>query len=446
MILSLKNNLFRLLEGHYLITGLLSFGIFFLALLVFFEGQDNEDIPTIVVTQQATRPPVIIEVIGTPTPTDQVEVAEKPSATPEPTPKSTPVSPESTVDPGSNEIYLPIYVEPIPPTATPTNTPEPTPTPTIDFRAVRAQLLQEGSELGFAKIGFHTGGGGNRNGLGVWMHRLDEAGVPFFIKTVDDSGPLVEAQEILQNSDVPHTLVFRRSGNEYDVPKYDLSPVEAAREHWELHKAAFPPELDPNIVWIETINEVDRNRSDWLGQFAVETARLAMADGFKWAAFGWSSGEPEVSDWQKPSMMQYLRMAGDNPDRLAIALHEYSYVLDEIAHDYPFKVGRFQQLFQVTDQAGIPRPTILITEWGWEYAHVPSQGKAIDDINWAAEMYADFPEIKGAALWYLGGSFGGIAELAQKLIKPVTEYSLGNYFAIPIPPNQAPINPEKYRP
>jgi hypothetical protein len=307
-------------------------------------------------------------------------------------------------------------------------------------------LLQEGSELGFVKMGFHTGSGGNRNGIGVWMRRLDEAGVPFFIKTVDDAGPLVEAQEIVRNSDVPHTLVYRRSGNKYDTPDYDLPPEQAAREHWQLHMEAFPPELDPSLVWLETINEVDRNRSEWLGQFAVETARLAMAEGFRWAAFGWSSGEPEVQDWQLPSMMQFLRMAGANPDRLAIALHEYSYTVDDIAHEYPFKVGRFQQLYQVTDQTGIARPTVLITEWGWEYSSVPSQGEALVDIRWAAELYSNYPEIKGAAIWYLGGGFSGIANLTQKLIVPVTEYSLGTYFAIPLPPNQAPINPEQYQP
>ena len=278
------------------------------------------------------------------------------------------------------------------------------------------------------------------------MHRLDAAGVPFFIKSADDAGPLVEAQQILRGSQVPHTLVYRRSGNEYDTPKYDLPPEEAARDHWQLHMEAFPPELDPNLVWIETINEVDRNRSEWLGRFALETARLAQADGFRWAAFGWASGEPEISEWQSPSMLAFLRLAGENPDRLAIALHEYSYIVDDIAHEYPYKVGRFQQLYQMTDQQGIPRPTVLISEWGWEYQKVPSNSQALQDINWAAELYAPYPEIKGAAIWYLGGGFARIADQAQKLIVPVTEFTLGNYFAIPLPPDQISINPEQYRP
>lgn len=347
---------------------------------------------------------------------------------------------------GEYEIYLPLHTQPSEPTPSPTETPKPTPTPTIDFAAVRAQLQADGDDLGFAKIGFHAGVGGNRVGIGDWMHRLDAAGVPFFIKSADDAGPLAEGQEILQNSDVPHTLIFRRSGNEYDTPNYDLPPEEAALDHWQLHKEAFPPELDPDLVWIETINEVDRNRSEWLGRFALETANLAMADGYRWAAFGWSSGEPEISDWQTPSMLAFLRLAGANPDRLAIALHEYSYTIDDVAHDYPFKMGRFQQLYQITDQLGIPRPTVLITEWGWAYQQLPDNNQAIRDIDWAASLYAPYPEIKGAAIWYLGGGFADIAEQTQKLIVPVTEYSLGNYFIIPQAPDQALISPEQYRP
>ena len=371
-----------------------------------------------------------------------------------PTPTSTLPSTDATTETPNlpYEAFLPQINQPAKPTPTstpkPTDTPSPTPTPTptIDFEAVRAQLQAQGQDLGFAKIGFHAGVGGNRTGLGEWMQRLDAAGVPFFVKSVDDSGPLVEAQELLRTGDTPHVLIYRRSGNEYDTPNYDLPPEEAARQHWQLHMEAFPQELDPSLVWLETINEVDKGRSEWLGHFAQETARLALADGFRWAAFGWSSGEPEIADWQSPSMQAFLRLAAANPDRLAIALHEYSFDVDAIADQYPYKVGRFQQLYQVTDQLGLPRPTVLITEWGWAYQDVPTADRALRDIDWAAALYAPYPEVKGAAIWYLGGGFGDIAQQAQKLISPVTGYSMGTYFPIPLPPEQAAINPESYRP
>lgn len=303
-----------------------------------------------------------------------------------------------------------------------------TSTEPITFTTVISDLQNQGLELAYNKIGFHTGIGGNINGLPDWMADLDAAGVPFFLKSADNAGPLFEAQQLMEVSGVDHTLVFRRSGNSYDVPDYNLSPQEAAAKHWALHKAAWPPELDPSLVWIETINEVDKGRSEWLGAFALETAQLAMADGYRWAAFGWSSGEPEPTDWTSPSMIQFLRLAADNPDKLAVALHEYSYLAEDIGRWYPYLIGRFQELFQVCDERGIARPTVLITEWGWEYDHVPGVEDAMADIAWAAWLYAAYPQIKGAAIWYLGTNFGGIADKAQLLIAPVKDYSLSSYF------------------
>ncbi|MCB8965582.1 MAG: hypothetical protein H6660_01710 [Ardenticatenaceae bacterium] len=357
---------------------------------------------------------------------------------------------------GGRAYYFPyIAGQPLMPTATPTATPlptatpqpTPTPIPILDFTALREQLNASGQALATVKIGFHTAVGGNSAGLEEWMRQLDAAGIPFFLKSVDNAQPLFFAQELMKQSGVPHTLVFRRAtGDIYDVPEYDLSPEEAAYRHWQRHMEVWPPELDPSLVWIETINEVDKNRSEWLGQFALATAELALADGYKWAAFGWSSGEPEPEHWQTPAMLDFLRLAAQYPDRLGIALHEYSYVRDDIGDGYPYKIGRFQELFRICDQYGIPRPTVLITEWGWTYQEVPSPEQAMQDIAWASRLYAPYPQIKGAAIWYLGGGFGGIATGTQKLIYPVMAYTLTNYFTAPIPPQQAPIAPQSYAP
>ncbi len=344
------------------------------------------------------------------------------------------------------------------PTATPTASPintatathTPTPIPTIDFAAVKANLQANGQDVGYAKIGFHVSVGGNTEGLEQWMRDLDAAGVPFFRKSADNAEPLLFAQELMKESGVPHTLVYRKAsgGTTYNLPNYDLPPEIAAQEHWQIHRDAFPPELDPNYVWIETVNEVDKNRSEWLAQFSLETAKLTMQDGFKWAAFGWSSGEPEPEHWQQPAMLAFLRLAGENPDKLAIALHEYSYLVEDIADIYPYKVGRFQELYRITDANGIPRPTVLITEWGWTYEHVPEPEPAIQDVAWAAALYAPYPQVKGAAIWYLGygDTFGNIADETQRLIDPVRIYSLTNYFVIPLAPEQQPINPEQHSP
>lgn len=197
----------------------------------------------------------------------------------------------------------------------------------------------------------------------------------------------------------------------------------------------FPPELEQykHLIWVETINEVDKNRSEWLGEFAYHTALIAMEQGFNWAAFGWSSGEPEREHWEGPWMQKFLQLAGQYPDRVAVALHEYSYVQENLDRFYPNLVGRFQMLYDVCDANGIPRPTVVVTEFGWVYDDIAdSVQQAMEvDLPWAAELYAQYPQVLGASIWYLGPGFGGIANKTQPLIAPVTEYSLQNYFVIP---------------
>ncbi len=314
-----------------------------------------------------------------------------------------------------------------PPVAISTTTP-------FDVESVRAALEAEGKELRLARIGFHVGpdDGPTDPLLLDWMAALDAAGIPFVLKSVDNAEPIMEAQAMMQASGVPHVLIYRRSdgGSTYwDIPDYSRPPEEAAVIHWERHRDAFPPELDPALVWLETINEVDKHRANWLGLFARKTALLALDDGFRWAAFGWSAGEPEPYHWRDPAMLDFLRLAGDHPDRIAVALHEYSLAAGDVGLDYPWMVGRFQLLFEAVDLAGIPRPTVLITEWGWTHNVLPAPAEALPQMAWANWLYGAYPEVQGAAIWYLGPGFGHIAEPTRLLIEPVRDYSLHNYFA-----------------
>jgi PKD repeat protein len=308
----------------------------------------------------------------------------------------------------------------------------------LNFDEIRSQLNQQGHDLAHVKIGFHVGPAGNANGLGDWMRCLDAAGVPFFIKSADSAGQIWEAAQLKAASGVPHVLVYRKSigdGWSWDVPDYNKNPYDAALEHWQRQRDEFPPELEQykHLIWLETINEVDKNRSEWLGEFAYHTALIAMEQGFNWAGFGWSSGEPEREHWEGPWMQKFLQLAGQYPDRVAVALHEYSYVQENLDRFYPHLVGRFQMLFDVCDANGIPRPTVVVTEFGWVYDDIAdSVQQAMEvDLPWAAELYAQYPQVLGASIWYLGPGFGGIANKAQPLIAPMTAYSLQNYFVIP---------------
>jgi hypothetical protein len=70
----------------------------------------------------------------------------------------------------------------------------------------------------------------------------------------------------------------------------------------------------------------------------------------------------------------------------------------------------------------------------------------MEDIKWASWLYAAYPQVKGAAIWYLGegDQFGSIHDRAQKLIAPVHDYSETNYFIIH--PEQFPIDESMFVP
>jgi hypothetical protein len=322
--------------------------------------------------------------------------------------------------------------EPARPTATPT------PPPT-DFEAVREELRAEGKDLAHVKIGFHLGPGGTARGLGEYLQGLAQAGVPAVIKSADAYGVCAEALRASPN----HITVFRLSGGSLELPDYSLPPDVAAEQHWRRVLDALPPEFD-RLTWIEVMNEPDKGRADWLGRFAYRIGEFALRDGYRFAAFGWSSGEPEPAEWRTPGMRAFLSLAAQHPERIAVALHEYSYDVDNVRNQYPHLLGRFQLLFQACDEMGIARPTVLITEWGWELGKVPDVDQAMKDIAWASELYGAYPEVRGAALWYLGTGYEGISRDAERLIKPVWYYAWSEYFVIE--PGQKPTDPRQFVP
>ena len=312
-------------------------------------------------------------------------------------------------------------------------------TPPLDLNGIRADLQAAGKDLALVKVGFHVGPGGNRQGFGDYLAQLATAGVPAVVKSADDYGAIVEAL----NANPDNITIFRMTGGDLELPEYKNPAEEEAAIHWTRIMAALPPEFDQS-TWLEVLNEPNKEKSDWLGTFAYHTALLALQNGYRFAAFGWSAGEPEPEHWETAGMLQFLRLASQHPDEIAVALHEYSLSVDDIGAGYPFMVGRFQALFQACDKHSIPRPTVLITEWGWDAFHVPDVAQSMEDIAWASWLYAAYPQVKSAAIWYLGGGFLGIADQAQKLIAPVRDYALSHYFAIE--PGQGRIDPDPFNP
>lgn len=301
--------------------------------------------------------------------------------------------------------------------------------------------------------GFHT----SSTGVGYPkenLQELDAHDIPFTAKTAD--GSLFDAIQIARarvnaGKENIHTIVYRKSvdssGYDPNLPDYNKTPRDAAVEHWEWHKAHFPQEVKDNkdLVWVETINEPNKDSDEvveWLGLFAQETAVLALQDGYKWLAFGWSGGTPEPYHWELPGMLDYLRLCSEHPDRLGVALHEYSWVIDDIwngregtAGNYTYSlIGRFTELVKVCDNHKIGRPTIVMTEWGWSEHDVPDPTTAVSHIKEVGELYAKYECVKGAAIWYLGSGYQDIAQKAQKLIGPVQMAVLNTFYPPPDPP------------
>jgi hypothetical protein len=294
------------------------------------------------------------------------------------------------------------------------------------------------TEMDHWKIGFHTGPGGNRRGIGDYWKALDAAGIPAINITVDDAGPAFELDQIAQVSGVEHINVYRVhikiSGFNADVPIYGIDPDEAAEIWWETMYMHLPPELMDGLtngrIWLIAGNEVDKNRASWLGYWALGVAKRANAVGISIAAFGWSSGEPEYDHWLEPGMVEYLKYCAEYPNKAGLAIHEYSYTMD-LNDGIGYLIGRFTYILDVCNSLGIQAPKILITEFGWTYTDVPEPTKAIDQMIPIAELYEAYPEILGAMIWYLGIGFSDIANQAQRLIAPVTEIALEWGYYVP---------------
>jgi hypothetical protein len=280
--------------------------------------------------------------------------------------------------------------------------------------------------------------GNNLRGIGEVWRDLNSRGVPVFYKGADGYGPINELWALEDTYHAGNQACFRLSakgGIKWDVPDWSApTPEEAARRHVDLTLAYLPPEFDKR-TWLELINEPDKDEderfpdwgsaefADWLGRFAQECARLLVPRGYKFAAFGFSSGEPEIPDWGTPGMLGYLEMCANDPEHVAIAVHEYSYnedSLEDAAAPYPWLLGRFTFIFDLCDSLGLNRPTILVTEFGWSLWDIPDTGKAVDQLIWAAnKIYGPHPEVVFVAIWHFGSGFSNIADQCQPLIAPM---------------------------
>ena len=266
-----------------------------------------------------------------------------------------------------------------------------------------------------------------------------EAGKRPVLFVNDDGGAVDELEKLCALYGIEPIIVFRMVGGGLDVPQYYLPPDEAADLTVREMRRRLPPEVDPTRHWLTIGNEVDHERSNWLGHWAENVALMTAADGWKLAAFNFAAGEPEPEDWDTHGMQSYLRACAASPDDLAVGLHEYSYNND-IKHEAGYQVGRFSQLFIACDLAGIARPQVFITEWGWHRDWVPDREQYILDIKWAASQYA--PHNIFAGTWYNGSGiqWGGIQKRLASYFPDLARATIG-FVGTELPPVEPPVEP-----
>ena len=283
-------------------------------------------------------------------------------------------------------------------------------------------------------IGPHGGIGNYMPNIGDHWRELNRQGIPAVYKGVDDYGSCLELLQIGDEEGVENLTVFRMAnlhGINWDVPNWHAgSPQLAAIEHVDKTLAHLPSEFDKR-TWLEIINEPDKDEdtnfpdwgtyefTEWLAEFMITACEMLLGKGYKVAGFGFSSGEPEIVDWYVPRMQDFLGLAAHNPN-VALALHEYSFLGDELISTAPWLIGRFEKLFEVCDELNIKRPKILITEFGWALWELPVPEVAISQlIEVADQLYGPHPEIMGAFVWFYGIGWQQIQFKAARLLEPM---------------------------
>jgi len=194
-------------------------------------------------------------------------------------------------------------------------------------------------------------------------------------------------------------------------------------------------------------NELDKNQIKWLAQF-YEALHPALLQRMGWSShrivcFNFSGGEPEPEQWE--SIAWFLELAGHNPDKWVIGVHEYSFDDTNIWNGNGSLVGRFRNIYDIADAHGFPRPKVAIHEFGWRDIKIPdTTEQAMKDIDEVAALYSNYEDVLGAGIWTLQEWQGSdINKSVQKLIEPITQLTLTKEYPCcngqPTPPPDNPL-------
>ena len=285
--------------------------------------------------------------------------------------------------------------------------------------------------------GFHTATVCYCDGIGDYLTDLAKSGNIIAAKCVDGTASLMDFQREIQNGAEGYGVY--RCLIDDDVPPYGAPVDVVARNYLEKVNEAWPPELDKSIFYVEVMNEVDQNHSDWLGGLLYEISILFMEHGYNFCGPGWGPGQPELKNWCTLGMLKFLRLCSENPDRLAISLHEYAYDND-MADTISFQMGRVIDMNLACRENRIVPPKVFVTEFGWSYQTAPSHQdgvpQIIDMLHWYIK---NAPNVVAIFLWALDKN-PNWADIS-KIINPYMTPLLNNINTIDWPQPEVPSDP-----
>lgn len=250
-------------------------------------------------------------------------------------------------------------ITPVLPTETPSPTPTNTPTATATRYVRKLPDLPPTDELGPSKLGVHV----VRNNNPLIMEFVRRA-QPAVIKAVDDLGFLTEVKEAS-----PRTITVGR--HTIDTQDYSGNPEEAAQKYVEKYLNIF--QSNPGVDYWEAWNEPDPNNNNmiWYSRFEQERVRQMAKHGFRCAIGGFSTGVPEMDEFQLflPAIDVAMQHGG------VLSLHEYGapdmyYLYGDPLPGYPAYPDRGSLTFryrwfyrEFLEPAGMVIP-LIITEAG----------------------------------------------------------------------------------
>jgi hypothetical protein len=196
-------------------------------------------------------------------------------------------------------------------TPRPTQTPTPSVTPEVTITPTRYQsnfpTTSSSGELGLSKLGIHV----VRNNDARIMEFVRKA-QPAVMKGVDDLGFLEEVKQVS-----PRTIIIGRLSP--PAQTYSGEPEKAARDFVDRQLERYL--LNPYVDYWEGWNEPDPNleHMDWYARFEAERVRLLAQHGLKAAIGGFSTGVPEMDEFELflPAIEAAIAHGG------ILSLHEY---------------------------------------------------------------------------------------------------------------------------